>query len=242
VATVVVTLIGNLATAWYAQVNVFFLRLDLRLHHRAMFLALKDLVTRISDHLESGEIQTLPRDEEYLDLHAALGFIWTTRMHAARNMRAMFSIALVVELIINPIITIAVSGCVPAWTLVSSLWVVLLMLKELFETAMGNAEVETLSKLYRSAAAEIRLCLLRAPFLGSPNALEMRDSVRAHVDILDSLAVERDHTARFLGFVVSFGSLRSLLVTSLTVLVALWSIMRGFGLRLTIECACPNQG
>lgn len=217
-----------------------FLHLDLRLHNRAMALSLNNLVSRITDILESGDIEPLSDKEEYIELSSALSSVWTTRMHHSRGLRAALATTAGTEFFLLSLICLAVSGCVPAWILASAFHNVLYILKDMFETAVGNDEVEKIASLYRSAAADIRRALVRTPPAETVAALSMREGIRGHVDILESLAAERGNTARFFGFVVTFGSIRALLATSLTVLVALWSIMRGLGMRITIESVCPE--
>ena len=217
------------------------LRLDLRLHQRAAILSVDDLVGRAKDILDNGNADSLSDNEEYIELNYALGSVWSSRMHFSHSYRAVMATSFAIEFFINSLVCLAVSQCLPAWILGSSLWCAVFILKDLFETAMSNEEVETIAGFYRSAAADIRFALLRAPPAETIGALGVRDGIRQHIDILESFAAERGNTARFFGFVVSFGSVRTLLVTSLTVLVALWSIMRGLGLRISIESACPNQ-
>jgi hypothetical protein len=68
----------------------------------------------------------------------------------------------------------------------------------------------------------------------------MADHLRYH-DLLLSSYLEADHLkAKFLGYAVDFGVIRSALATLLTIAIGLYSVLRAVGVFVTVESVCPG--
>jgi len=62
-----------------------------------------------------------------------------------------------------------------------------------------------------------------------------------HHDLLLSSYLEADHLkAKFLGYAVDYGVVRSLLATLFTIAVGLYSVLRAMGLTLAVETICTS--
>jgi hypothetical protein len=98
--------------------------------------------------------------------------------------------------------------------------------------------VDSISSLYLEARDELLAQLAEAGPEIDP-AIERH--LRLQADLLGSLADGERYKARFLGFPISFGVLRTLLVTAFTLGIGLWSILRNFGVFVTAESFCPSR-
>ena len=97
--------------------------------------------------------------------------------------------------------------------------------------AVSNSHVDQITLLYFVALAELRLLLMRTNGQGDsevPRRLVYTDL------LLANLAEGSDrYKARFFGFAIGFGMLRTLAVTLFALGIGLWSILRGAGVGVT---------
>lgn len=105
---------------------------------------------------------------------------------------------------------------------------------ELISFALSNSQVDAIGLLYDQARDELRISLAHA----STSDRNVRQDLRYHELVLSSLAEVERYKARFLGFAVTFGLLRTLVATLFTLGIGLYSIMRGFGTFVTPETFC----
>jgi hypothetical protein len=99
--------------------------------------------------------------------------------------------------------------------------------------------VETISSLHTSARDEL-LALLAETGPGIDPGITRH--LRLQADVLASLAEGGDrYKARFLGLAISFGVLRTAVVTAATLGIGVWSILRNFGVAVTAESFCSTR-
>ncbi|KAI9030489.1 hypothetical protein DFJ74DRAFT_656808 [Hyaloraphidium curvatum] len=173
----------------------------------------------------------------YMVLHADLLANWR---HGHRG--GLFTGAITITLILPALVAAALyvaSGlCIPAWTLVMSAYGLLMLLIELRGVATWNSQIDSVAVEYASAAREIR------EMLASPALLPGIEARKAseHAAVLEGYVSSegRDAHARFMGFVVDFGSIRVLVVTVATVTFGLWGVLRSLGVGVTMNSACPG--
>jgi ABC-type uncharacterized transport system fused permease/ATPase subunit len=98
--------------------------------------------------------------------------------------------------------------------------------------AFRNSLLEAIATVYRDAQRELRLLATRA----GPGPITKE--IKRHDTLISSFLEVSHYRARFFGFVVTFGTLTTLVVTVITIGVALWSVLRGIGLVSTLESFC----
>ncbi|KAI9023193.1 hypothetical protein DFJ74DRAFT_668086 [Hyaloraphidium curvatum] len=139
------------------------------------------------------------------------------------------------------IVNAAACSCLPAAYIVYCAYILFYILMDLVHVAAANAQVGSVMELYREASREIRE-MRRASLFSDPTpaGVALRERMDSDGEILRSYLDDEDrYPARFLGVVVSYGVIRTIVVTLVTVLVALWSILRGLGVFFTMESVCP---
>ncbi|KAI9024869.1 hypothetical protein DFJ74DRAFT_57641 [Hyaloraphidium curvatum] len=228
--------------------NVGTFRLSERVAHKTMKLALADLLLRLrSGASRLGEPVS---DEPYAELHAVFTAVWRTRISSFSFSRlTLFSsfgaVVLALINIVRPqrnewlysrVLTprFQIAGlCVPAFYLAYLANVLLShALIDLISLAASNAQVTSIRDLYLEAQREIReLPVVRGTGLAA--------DIRRHDAVLASYADVARFRGRFLGFAVDYDVVRTVVVVTLvTLVVGLWSIVRGLGITATMDFAC----
>jgi hypothetical protein len=100
--------------------------------------------------------------------------------------------------------------------------------------SLSNAQVEAIGALYMEARDELLVLLSRVD-------ASMQNHFSSQVELLSSLANCDRYKARFLGFPITFGVMRTLAATGVTLGIGLWSILRSAGIFVTIESYCPMR-
>lgn len=106
----------------------------------------------------------------------------------------------------------------------------------------ANAQITTVTGLYSDSERALEILISEASRL--PQTRERRDvinSLSAYATVLQTLQKADRLRAKFLGLPVTWGLIKTLLVTIFTLIVGLWSILRGLGVFFTWEAVCPIQ-
>ncbi|KAI9026098.1 hypothetical protein DFJ74DRAFT_27751 [Hyaloraphidium curvatum] len=229
-------------TVWLAYNADFFLgmaiyrnsgsisaaKLSSRLHHRAMSL----LLTGLLEHCTAGKSPSSPSStmrEPYVDLHMTLVAVWEKRAPLLQSGSVLVGMYLIVICIVS-ITNIVAGACIPIWVAVFLAFTLLLLMTDLINVAASNSEITAISDLYSRARTA---CLVAAG--GDPSA-----PLRHHADVLGAFAAAERHRARFAGFPVGVAVVRTVLVTAVTVLAAIWSLLRTSGVAIVLDVACPS--
>jgi hypothetical protein len=101
--------------------------------------------------------------------------------------------------------------------------------------AISNSNVDAIALLYTQARNELLVLLEQGG-----NA-EARQDLRYSADVLASFSDIEHYKARFMGFMITFDILRTLLAPLFTLGVGLWSIMRNLWIFATVETYCPTR-
>jgi hypothetical protein len=132
---------------------------------------------------------------------------------------------------------------VPFWVAGQFLSLFPLVVTDLINLSVSNSQINDLAELYAETQHEIReftmaaLQSLVGPHVDPSHNAALRD-LAAHSDLLESyLKIERVKS-KLGGYVVGFGMVRTVLATTLTVLVALWTVLRAAGVVFTMESVC----
>ncbi|KAI9007741.1 hypothetical protein DFJ74DRAFT_688960 [Hyaloraphidium curvatum] len=206
-------------------------RFSLRLRRRTMVLAMTSLVHRIRtapDSLDSaGGAQ-----EVYPALYAALAASWKRRTIAFHT--AQYFGTTVVNVVVGIIVIVATGSCILQWQLWLIGWQLFTLCLDLAVLAVQNSEVIEVMSVVSDARRE----LLE---LASADPAARATGAERHAAVLGSYLGQADaFRARFLGFAIGFEMMRTLVGTFLTVAIGLWSVLRGLGVFLTLESACPS--
>ncbi|KAI9013704.1 hypothetical protein DFJ74DRAFT_682939 [Hyaloraphidium curvatum] len=220
------------------QSNVAVFGLEMRLRRRAVEYCLSQLTNRIEGHLADAEQEWKPQaaeSEPYIVLHAALASSWSTRLAIGDSVRFSLAVGFVGDLTALSIVMLSTS-CIAAPFVSSLFWsLAVLFLLDLVNLAAANAETSRISALYSSAAYTLRSLALRA---GGPS--QLTNAIQWHEAILRGFADADAYRARFFGVPVTPAVVRTAAVTAFTVGVGMWSVLRGAGIGVTIEMACPS--
>ncbi|KAI9016902.1 hypothetical protein DFJ74DRAFT_678725 [Hyaloraphidium curvatum] len=212
------------------------LKLTTRVRHRAVVLALGQLVDKCGVDLAAGTCAehstSMPSSMPYAELLALLDASW--RKNFSANWVPNIMVVFIIAGIACAALSAFVARCIPAWTLLYTLYYLIALGRDLWNAAVFNAEIETISELVARAQRELRELLALRP--SSPAAA----SVRAHDAVLDSHLRAGNGRAKVLGFTVSFGAIRTLYITLATVAFGVWGVLRGFGVEVTMDSVCPG--
>ncbi|KAI9024857.1 hypothetical protein DFJ74DRAFT_666444 [Hyaloraphidium curvatum] len=216
--------------------NLPLLQLSRRINRRAMRLALTPLVEWYRSAAFSGSWtgSENPQRAAYMDLHRIFASGWRNRI---RSYNASSPLLIpVAAAVVAGCANMAAGACLPALYPAYLLYQLLAtFLFDLVHVAAANAQIDDIRSLYFDAAQE--LADLRRELLACPSRADpaLAAALDADVQVLTGYTGADRYRARFLGFVVTFGALRTLLVTAVTLAVGLWSVLRGLGVVLTGE-------
>ncbi|KAI9020601.1 hypothetical protein DFJ74DRAFT_724858 [Hyaloraphidium curvatum] len=127
----------------------------------------------------------------------------------------------------------AVGGCFTTWQFLIIFATVQISFAFRLGIAAANARVAAVTEVYDSGRTALLQLLVQWPDMPPAAATAIRD----HAALLGCLAAEAP-LAKWLGFTVTWGLVRTLAVTALTAFGALWGIVRGLGVTVTIESVC----
>ncbi|KAI9028801.1 hypothetical protein DFJ74DRAFT_660130 [Hyaloraphidium curvatum] len=217
--------------------NVLLLQLSQRVDRRAMKAALRAVLEhhRASTDPDAPAPPASPGRAAYMDLHASFSAVWRRRVLQS-NVSAPVIFATLVHLLML-VVNAAACSCLPAAYIIYIGYIGMMNLIDLVNVAAANAQVSDVRSLYLDTVREIREMQRESPPSSSAGARWAMDRDAA---VLSSYVASDMHRARLFGLVVTYGVVRTVLVTVLTLLVALWSVMRGLGLVLTMETIWPT--
>ncbi|KAI9012338.1 hypothetical protein DFJ74DRAFT_734259 [Hyaloraphidium curvatum] len=221
--------IGRFAT------NAPLLRLSLRLHHRAMGLALGDLLARARRALDGSEQDALEGEEPYSQLHACLAEVWRNRHPYLGSYAVALPLAFALQSFVA-IINIVAGSCIPAYPIGIMAYTVVLFLFDTTSLVVSNEQISEITDLYLDARREIRELLARAD---DPASAPAAARLAAHDALLSSYLEASRFMGRLLGYPIDFSAVRTFLLALFTVVIGLWSILRGSGIFITMDFACP---
>ncbi|KAI9020286.1 hypothetical protein DFJ74DRAFT_672758 [Hyaloraphidium curvatum] len=207
-----------------------------RLRRRVMTIALSDLVKRLEGPWQPGDAAAAPPPavEPYTWLHSWLVSDWQLHRVSSDGIRRVFAFGVLLE-VATIMISVLGASCVPAWAISTMAVIAYCFLSNLYAVAVQNAHIDGTAALYLAAADRISLLLLRPAPAGTD-----RDLVAHHAVVLRTYADPTRYRARFLGFVVTFGAIRTLLLAAFTVAVGLVGLLRGGGVTVTLQSVCPG--
>jgi hypothetical protein len=217
-----------------------------RLQLRAVKLSLGELFANLRDQLDLPVADTDRRDAQYSEAMVRFIDIQNQLLPCWRNRTSFLSagkVALLYLLLIEAIaeiVFVATGSCLTLWPLSSSAAFLIMMIPDLLNISSSNSKLNEMSEVYRLTRNRIRELVWLASRSDEPrNARVMTDL--AHLD--DLLSAYSDLTqcqGRFLGFVVTYGFTRSLVVSLFTVCLGFWTLLRGLGITFTQEIACQT--
>ncbi|KAI9005703.1 hypothetical protein DFJ74DRAFT_691778 [Hyaloraphidium curvatum] len=227
VVTLSLWIFPNIIARFSGNIPIF--RLSERVSHRAMKLALADLLLRLGQGVTKE--RTPVSNEPYAELHAVFTAVWETRISSFHVSTPVIWASLVA--LVMAIVNMGACACVPGLYLTYFAYSFFgQMLFDLLALAASNAQVTSIRNLYLEAQREI----MELPI---PTEQGSAADLRRHEAILGSYADLDRFKGRFIGFVVDYNACRTILVTLVTLIVGVWSILRGLGVTATMDFACP---
>ncbi|KAI9021164.1 hypothetical protein DFJ74DRAFT_672101 [Hyaloraphidium curvatum] len=227
--------------------NIPLLQLSRRVNRRAMRLALGSTMERYRIACASGGASGggegfLPGRDGYMALHRLLACLW--RQAAAQYNASSPMLIGVSAAVVSGLLNVVFCSCLPAMYPIYLLYVgTSNFLVDLLNVSAANAQISDIRELYLDALeelGELRRCLVTsAPHPGPDPALLA--AMDADAEVLRSYTDTDRYRSKVLGFPVTYGIVRTVLVTILTLVVALWSILRGLGVFLTMDYVCPSR-
>ncbi|KAI9020600.1 hypothetical protein DFJ74DRAFT_673690 [Hyaloraphidium curvatum] len=220
-----------------------------RIQHRALDASLRSFISSFRTFLLAGPLKSddlIPADPSpdpnsqlHLRIHALLSIDWSHRFAYLGLIRAwlLASAALsALALALN-----LASGCVAAWQLALAANVLVQSSMDLATVAACNTVATDAAGLYASARLAARELLLAADRLhgSDPAMASALASLRNHADLLAELEGSiSSFRAKLLGFPITYGTARAVVVAALTAAFAVWGGLRGAGVAFTLQTTC----
>ncbi|KAI9005154.1 hypothetical protein DFJ74DRAFT_693013 [Hyaloraphidium curvatum] len=231
--------------------NYGALRLNRRIHHRAMMLVAQELL----DHYHSAifdpacdQVAGLRSRAELLErlarLHGNLVRIWRSglpRLYAGSGLAVFSGFSLLAAAVID-----VVGGhCLPANIFfVASYIHIGLFGMDLFNMSTANSQISDVSGIHARAGARVRMLLARcdvsAHHLQPAERAALTSELEHARGVLELFARADQHRSTLFGFPVDFAVARSYLSTVLVLGVGFASVLKGFGVTVTIQTSCPK--
>ncbi|KAI9015575.1 hypothetical protein DFJ74DRAFT_271849 [Hyaloraphidium curvatum] len=216
--------------------NVAAVRLGLRLHSRGLKRALSSFLDNHETALFRGGTFSEVDQEPFVGVCERLAFLWRNRFPAFSSTPYII-IGYVIAPLVGIVANIAAGTCVPLWCLLTLAFSLVLIVTDIINFASSNSQVSAASSLLLRAYRESKLLLARAGVAGLAGTPAAR-SLSEYADLIAAYAQADGCEARFMGFVVRYGTARTFAVTMFTVGVGLWSILRTAGVTVTLDTAC----
>ncbi|KAI9010545.1 hypothetical protein DFJ74DRAFT_684854 [Hyaloraphidium curvatum] len=209
--------------------------LEQRLHCRAVSIAIEDLLGRFRAAAANGEPPPVLKSWLYVRLHYRFAAMCRFRRRQdSLLISRLLGLVQVPGMVVFVVLSVAVGRCLIAWQLVYLAYSAFYFTFNGITLASRNALIDAVAGVYRDAQRDLRALQLRT------GAGEMASEIALHIGAISSFLEISHHRARLFGFVVSYGTVRTMLVTGLTVCVALWTVFRSLGVFVTLESFCPT--
>ncbi|KAI9030498.1 hypothetical protein DFJ74DRAFT_702791 [Hyaloraphidium curvatum] len=225
--------------------------LETRIYLRASFRAIEDLLRRYRHRLlldpsdDDGAVaDDVHGNELYVRLHLGYRAKWErSRAVKAFDRNIFMGLALALmpfALLFGAVINLAAGGCVTMWTIMQLVVTLYVIVVGVAELPAINSQIDALSKMYLDAVFAIRGMLMDAASLPrDPRRDAAVRELEAHAGFLATFGSVESLRATFVGIPVTWGLAKTLLVTIITLGVALWSVLRGVGVVFTLQSVCP---
>ncbi|KAI9030573.1 hypothetical protein DFJ74DRAFT_702864 [Hyaloraphidium curvatum] len=200
------------------------LQLSRRLQTRAMSRALACALKKVRKAALNGEDAVFPT--VYMELSRVLTGVWKSRVNMF-NFTKPLALSVIFTLVAMGL-TMIISSCLPVAYLSYAFYMALLALIDLVNVAASNAAISSTLSLYLDAQRELRELVDEASQKGTLTPT-MLQRISTHDRILASYLEADRYKGTFSGFVVDYGIVRTVVVTVITIVVGLWSILRGLG-------------
>ncbi|KAI9009068.1 hypothetical protein DFJ74DRAFT_738306 [Hyaloraphidium curvatum] len=177
---------------------------------------------------------------DWAPVYAILNYL-THAWGAWHNMLLARTYTVISFAVLPPVIlNLAAGACIPLWELCAGAWWLFYILDNLGVYAASNARIGAAADVLREGADAARAIAAEsadaAARAGLPDPA-LAAALRDHAARLEACTA-RWAPARFLGFEVTYGALRALVATLLTVGFALWGMLRGLGVTVVLESYC----
>jgi hypothetical protein len=220
--------------------TVQLLELSLRTQHRALDLALGATLRNFEEGIFPPAGASQKTDTEirhsYPVLHSWLVSGFRTRTGRLTVLAAaLVWLYLLVFLFfaINPI----AASCLPTWTIAYFAFTFLVSCSTLVRIAAANGQIVAIAELYRDALRDFRELAVHAQDQANVDRDVLSD-MKAHEALLLSFAEVDKYRAIFLGYAVTFSTIRTIVGTLATILIALWGVFRNSGTSITMQSIC----
>ncbi|KAI9029458.1 hypothetical protein DFJ74DRAFT_703269 [Hyaloraphidium curvatum] len=239
-----------MATSLISHPNTGVADVEKRLQHRAAALAVRSLLERYRALLLSGDsgpsAANAGKNDQYLyvRLHYRLCGLWRSRNSLnLKIVRSSYTYTVPVAVLVGMVVTMAAGSCICAWQLATIVFVLNWELESLVGLAALNEELATVASVYRGAQREIRVLVSDALAArpGGPGSAEAVDELVQHDRVLSSFLEMDDYRALFFGFPISYGLLRTFLVSAVTLGIGIWTVLRTLGVYVALESFCPGR-
>ncbi|KAI9016838.1 hypothetical protein DFJ74DRAFT_770412 [Hyaloraphidium curvatum] len=172
--------------------------------------------------------------QSYEVLHSHLAPLWEASA-SNRNFTPLVFVH-TVWCIIFGLLYLATGRCIPGFVVGILLYQLSTFVFAVGSASGANASISDARHLYLAAQYRLRTFLARhGPF---PSAAA--DSLRAHDALLAACIAQADASGmKLFGATVGPSAVRVTVVTLFTILLGLWTIIRGLGGTLTLESMCP---
>ncbi|KAI9003009.1 hypothetical protein DFJ74DRAFT_442925 [Hyaloraphidium curvatum] len=227
--------------AGFVPANDPLVRIGTRIYRRATYLGLSSFLIRAAAALTDPafDSEILPARELFVELHRGYSIRWSAC--GVNPITSLLSFAFPMAILLL-IIAVSTGSCIPGWILSYFVWVPLFVVLGLFEIPSINGQMDAITELYRGAHLSLVSLLSESAGLpATPEREAARDRLRARAALLHALTGSAEHhRIKFAGLPVTYGLAKTIAVTLLTLVVGCWSILRGFGVYVTLQTYCPT--
>jgi len=133
-----------------------------------------------------------------------------------------------------------VGQCAPLWSISLFFCAILASSTGLLALPVSNAQITTVTSLYSNAERTLTALLAEASRLPqTPERQQVMNGIAWHVSLLQTFEKADRLRAKFLGFPVTWSTVKTYLVTLATVALGLGSLLKGAGVVYTSQSVCP---
>jgi len=103
----------------------------------------------------------------------------------------------------------------------------------------ANGQISAITVLYRDASRSLQSLLAEASRLPqTPERNHVEKEIERHISLLETFQKADNLRAKFLGWAVTWGTVKTFVVTLTTIVIGLWSLLRGAGVTFTAQSFC----